>query len=163
MRSMIIFLHKSTTVLSDDLWITNFVNMGPGNDLFPDGNKSYLHANLLCSVCETTSAHQLLPMLNAKFFVWKCTEHHPKCCHWPMLLNIVSQTLCYVIYFWTGSHTIPAISSPIHFDRICERRLHITGSRFIVPRSLPGYFFLGIAVVVRWAVKVEWSTSICHG
>ena len=46
------------------------------------------------SVFQTTSAHQLLLMdAEAKFYVKKCAEHQPKCCNWPMLVNIVSQML----------------------------------------------------------------------
>ena len=29
--------------------------------------------------------------VEAKFFVYKCTEHKPKCGYWPMLKNIISK------------------------------------------------------------------------
>ena len=35
----------------------------------------------------------LMADVEAKYYVWKCTEHQPKYCYWQMLVNIVSQML----------------------------------------------------------------------
>ena len=46
----------------------------------------------------------LMADVEAKFFVYKCTEHQPKCCYWLMLTNIVSQMLIMACHLSVPSH-----------------------------------------------------------
>ena len=48
---------------------------------------SYIGTSAFADVC------YLMADFEAKFYVSKCTEHQPKWCYWPMLVNIISQML----------------------------------------------------------------------
>ena len=50
---------------------------------------------VVCSVCKTTSADQLLPMLVSEWLMLrqKFLYKMPKCCYWLMFMNTVSQLL----------------------------------------------------------------------
>ena len=39
-----------------------------------------------------------------QFFKQKCTKHQPKCCYWPMLMNVASEMLSGIFEFYNLKH-----------------------------------------------------------